>query len=192
MKKSFFILAFCTTLIASSVTAKNSGTINLEEAKNAFEYLNRVRQNPKNYSKEIGGFMRSIKPMPALIWNDTLARVAQEKALDMANKNYFAHINKSGQGINILIHQAGYTLEKEFIKNKKNNFFESLAMGQDNGVEVINELILDKVVNPPSHRQHLLGLTDFWASCLDIGIGFVTTDNPQIPTYTCIIIARHR
>jgi hypothetical protein len=64
-------------------------------------------------------------------------------------------------------------------------------MGHESGLEVIKGLILDKGINPPAHRQHLLGMTKFWAECYDIGIGFVRTDNPEIPSYTCIIIARH-
>jgi uncharacterized protein YkwD len=190
MKKILHIsLLFFSVLLLTS--SKTTGTVDKEEAKKAFDYLNQIRQNPKNYSKEIGSFMRSIKPMPVLIWNDTLAQVAEEKALDMAEKDYFAHINKKGEGINVLINRGGYSLPKDFYKKKTNNFFESIATGQTDGVAAINDLIRDKGINPPAHRQHLLGLTPFWAECFDIGIGFIRTDNPQKPTYICIIIARH-
>ncbi len=172
-------------------SAKPSVYLDNEEAQKAFGYLNQVRQNPNAYSKEIGVNLRKVKPLAPLIWNDTLAKVAQAKAIDMAENNYFSHTNKKGQGINILIYEAGYAIPESFYKKKGNNFFESLAMGQENGIDVIKALIKDKGVNPPAHRQHLLGLTDFWAACYDIGIGFVRTNDPQRRTYTCIIIARH-
>lgn len=192
MKKTILISAITTVLIILLVAAnKPNATVDKEEAKSAFEYLNQVRQNPKEFSKEIGISLRSVKAMPLLIWNDTLAQVAEAKALDMATNNYFSHVNKKGEGINVLIHKGGYTLPKEFLKPKKNNYFESIAMGHESGMEVIKGLILDKGINPPAHRQHLLGMTKFWAACYDIGIGFVRTDNPEIPSYTCIIIARH-
>ncbi len=174
------------------LSGKSKNITEKNEAKNAFEYLNKVRGNPKVYGKQLGINLRKVKPQPALIWNDTLARVAEEKANDMALKEYFSHTNKKGQGINILIHKAGYSLPKYYLKKKKDNFFESIAMGSENGVDVINDLIIDKGINPPLHRQHLLGMTDFWEDCVDIGIGFVKTNNPARPTYVCIIIAKHK
>lgn len=173
------------------VSAKPTIEVDKKEAQEAFEYLNRVRLSPADFSKEIGVNLRKVKPLPALVWNDTLAAVAEARAKDMAEKNYFGHINKKGEGVNILIHRAGYHLSEEFYKNKKNNFFESLAMGQESGVEVVRDLILDKGINPPDHRKHLLGMNDFWAECYDVGIGFIRTDNPQKPSYICIIIAKH-
>lgn len=193
MKTKIIISILIASIILVFIAANNPNTLTLDkqEAKNAFEYLNKVRENPKEYSEEIGISLRKAKPIFPLIWNDTLAKVAEEKAMDMATNNYFSHVNKKGQGINILIHRAGYTLPKDFYKNKRNNFFESLAMGQDDGIEAIKGLIKDEGINPPAHRQHLLGLTYLWSTCYDIGIGFVTTDNPEMPSYTCIIIARH-
>ena len=191
MKRSILISILIATGIILFVAAKTIGTVDKQEARNAFEYLNKVRQSPKDYSKEIGLNLHGIKPMPILIWNDTLAAVAEARAMDMATNNYFAHVNKKGEGVNILMNRGGYVLPKDFYKVKKNNFLESIAMGQETGVDAIKGLILDKGINPPGHRQHLLGMTKFWATCFDIGIGFVRTDNPEKPSYTCIIIARH-
>lgn len=191
MKKILFLSLLALGAISFLLSAKYKCTLDKQEAQAAFEYLNKVRQSPKDYSKEIGvSELKSLKSMPNLVWNDTLAKVAEEKAMDMAANSYFAHVNKKGEGINILIHKAGYVLPKEFLKNKKDNFFESIAMGQASGVEVIQALILDKGINPPDHRKHLLGMKEFWANCYDIGIGYARSENPQILSYTCIIIAK--
>lgn len=189
-KQAIALIAF--VLLGSTLCAKTKGTADKQEARKAYEYLNQVRQSPKDFSKEIKLNLSSVKSMPGLVWNDTLAAVAEARAMDMAEKAYFGHVNKKGEGINIQINRAGYTLPPEFFKNKKENSFESIAMGPPSGVEAIQGLILDKGINPPNHRKHLLGMTSFWANCYDCGIGFVRTDDPKKPTYICVIIAKHK
>jgi uncharacterized protein YkwD len=179
-------------VLDASLCARTKATVDKLEAQAAYEYLNKVRRSPKDFSKEIKLNLSSVKAMPLLVWNDTLAQVAEARATDMAEKDYFAHVNKQGEAVNIQLNRAGYVLQKEFLKNKKENSFESIAFGPATGVEAIQGLILDKGINPPNHRKHLLGMTPFWANCYDCGIGFVRTDNPKKPTYICVIIAKHK
>ena len=80
------------------------------EARKAFEYLNKVRKDPARFGKEIGVDLVDVNPRDALVWNDILARVAEEKALDMATRNYFGHVTPDGLGMNIKMHEAGYAL----------------------------------------------------------------------------------
>ena len=52
------------------------------------------------------------------------------------------------------------------------------------------------VVDPGEGRRgkgagHLLGMTEFYAGCKDIGIGFAQSPNSKYKTYVSIIIARH-
>ena len=175
------------------ILSQNNQYMNDEE-KQALEYLNKVRNNPKKYSNEIGVNLSYVDRKKSLTWNSKLAKVAQKKAEDMARRNYFSHTNLDNQGINILIHKEGYNLPHEWIKKKNNNYFESIGAGYSGGVEAIKELIKDDGVDPPGHRNHLLGITEFWSNCFDVGIGFVFRDeiNKQAsyPTYICIIIAK--
>ena len=46
------------------------------QAKEAFNYLNKVRVKPSNFKNEIGYFMKSIKPKHELKWNKILVEVA--------------------------------------------------------------------------------------------------------------------
>jgi uncharacterized protein YkwD len=192
MKKLFHIFILASMAALLLVSAKPVCTVDKDEAKLAFDYLNKVRQSPKSYTKEIGMMMLLAKQMPELVWNDTLAQVAEARAMDMAEKDYFGHVNKKGEGVNVQINRAGYVLDELFIKKKKENSFESIALGPKTGIEAILGLIQDKGINPPNHRKHLLGMTSFWATCYDCGIGFVRTDNPEKPTYICVIIAKHK
>ena len=162
------------------------------EPQSAFEYLNKIRAAPASFSSEIGVDLSYVKPIHALIWNDTLAKVANAKALDMATRNYVGHIDPDGNGLNIKINAAGYLLNSSWISNKSDNFFESINAGSSTGIETIKNLIIDEGIVPPGHRIHLLGLDSFYASCYDIGIGFVNgADKSNYQTYCCVIIAKH-
>ena len=157
----------------------------------ALQYLNAVRNNPAAYSEEIGVDLSDVPPQPELKWNTILAKVAKEKARDMVDRNYFAHVDPDGNGINIKIHNAGYTLNSKFYSDSKSNYFESLAAGNSGGKASVIQLINDGggTHEQAGHRQHLLGIKKFWANCYDIGIGRAT--GGKYGTVWCFIIAKH-
>lgn len=171
----------------------DSFTIDKNEAKAAFTLINQIRSNPAAYSKTAGVDLSNIKAMPQLRWNDTLAKVAEAKAMDMAKRNFFGHVNPDGFGMNYFINEAGYKLVPDWLDDKKKNFFESIQAGAPTGEEAVKYLILD--ANTPSlgHRKHLLGIGDWNAGLVDIGIGFVKVAEGQAKykTYTSIVIAKH-
>ena len=170
-------------------------TLDKKFAEEAFEYLNAVRQNPSSYSQEIGTFMKNIPQQKKLNWNDTLARIAETKAMDMAKNDYFNHVDPKGFGINYYINKAGYKIPKEWLEKKSDNYFESIGNNYQSGKEAISSLIIDEGVPSLGHRKHLLGIGDFYSKNYDIGIGqavFPVQGNDDFKeTYTCIIIARH-
>ncbi len=168
-------------LAASSSVAAQEG-----ERARAFEYLNRVRQNPAAFSTEIGVNLRSIAPRPQLTWNESLANAAQSKAEDMAARNYFGHVTPEGRGINIMIHEAGYRLVDEFLDRRARNNFESISSGLDEGAATVMGLI-----RSAGHRKHLLGVLEFWANALDIGIGFAANPDSRYRYYWVFVIAKH-
>src|SRR5688572_25772004 len=97
-------------MLLLSFLYNNNPFVVKEEAQLAFELLNNIRSNPEKYYKDLhlNGKLRITKT--PLRWNDTLARVAESKALDMAKRNYFNHVSPDGLGINYLVHQSGYSL----------------------------------------------------------------------------------
>lgn len=191
----FFGLALLTSSqkTETSVNASQQTTTCVGELKAAFDYLNAVRANPAAYSEEIGVDLSGVEARPALVWNETLAKVAKEKADDMAARNYFAHVNPEGYGMNYFINKAGYTLEPSWVEKVSNNFFESLSAGVEGGKAFIIQLINDGGASnaQAGHRRHLLGMDDFWKSCVDIGIGRAYNENSTYRYYTCVIIAKH-
>ncbi len=189
MKFKSFSVLLISCFVLTSFVSTDTKTLK-EEAKLAFNYLNKLRENPKLVESETGVKDKNIKAVVALTWNETLAKVAEAKASDMATNNYFAHQDKQGRGINILIHNAGYTLNEAFIKNKSSNFFESINAGLSDPKQIIKDLIIDEGLNPPGHRNHLLALDDFYKNCYDCGIGIAYNENSKYKYYTCIIIAK--
>ena len=171
-------------------------TIDKEEAQKAFKYLNIFRQNPNEEKRVIGLYEENFDKRPALIWNETLAKVAEERAMDMAKNNYFSHADKRGIKVNVKIHKAGYKID-EFYRDKKQNSFESIEAGAENGKEAIINLIIDEGVKSLGHRKHLLGIDTGRgypknSSLVDCGIGFVqAAGNSKYNTYTVVIIAKH-
>jgi|TARA_B110000902_G_scaffold51432_1_gene59229 uncharacterized protein YkwD len=137
--------------------------------------------------------MKSVKQKHELKWNDILAKAAEGKAMDMAKKNYFNHVSKEGNGINIMIHKAGYKLNSDWFKDRKDNSFESISAVTQTATEAIKNLIIDANVKSLGHRKHLLGMNNWYGMMKDIGIGFVSclnTDNTY-NSYCCVIIATH-
>ncbi|WJJ96572.1 CAP domain-containing protein [Algibacter luteus] len=185
------IILFLTILL----TLFNSDTnvvVDKDEALTAFELLNKIRSNPKEF-EDIFPFLKHSKvENKKLIWNDTLAKVAEAKAFDMADKNYYSHIDPSGYGINYYINKSGYKLNPNWIEDKKANNFESIAAEVPDGVSAISTFIIDKGVPSKGHRIHLLGLDEWNASLKDIGIGFARRKTgSKYKTYVSLIIAKH-
>ena len=189
MRNIFFLL---TTLLLTSFQKTDNVRIDKVEAKKAFVLLNDIRANPEKYYKQFS-FLEGLEiTNTELSWNDTLAKVAQAKALDMARRNYFDHVNPDGYGLNYFINKSGYKLNQEWLENIEDNYFESAGAGVPNGASAIRGLIIDKGDPLHGHRKHLLGIEDWNASLVDIGIGFARRDSgSRYKTYVSVIIAKH-
>lgn len=195
MRKSIFILflLISTTSFKLAESGFLSGDIDRTEAMRMFGYLQELRQMQVAASDPLLKYVKEKKPL--LIWNDTLARVAEARAKDLAKHNYFDHVDKKGRGVNYYIAESGYSLETEWTKNKKDNFFESLQAGAADGSAAIYDLIIDSGVPGKGHRKHLLGLDDWNEKNVDVGIAFyrpAPEEECLYTSYTVIIIARHR
>lgn len=181
----FMLMAFSLPLRYHFVTDKT-------EAKKAFELLNNIRLHPENYYSSLQldrslGFTKT-----SLSWNESLAAAAEKKALDMANRNYFGHVDPDGYGMNHHIQKAGYSLNNAWLKNRNENYFESIMMNADSGADAIRTLIIDEGVDGKGHRNHLLGIGSWNASLQDIGIGYARFDSADIhKSYISILIAKH-
>ena len=181
------------TLVSTFNFIKQEPTVSKTEQTKIFRLLNKVRANKTKYqtSFKIDPSIKINKKQ--LVYNKFLESAAEQKALDMANRNYFNHINPDGFAMNYFINEAGYKLPANYLTSINLNYFESIGAGVNNGEAMLKFLIIDDGVPSFGHRNHLLGVGDFNKSLVDIGIGFVNTDsaNSAFITYCCILIAKH-
>jgi uncharacterized protein YkwD len=188
MKYLLIILLFFFT----SFQKKDEVTIDKKEAQDAFALLTDIRNDPDKYYEELNFEKGLAVSKIKLKWNDTLAKVAEAKAYDMAKRNYMGHVDPDGYGMNYYIKKSGYKLNPRWTVEKSANYFESLAANTFSGIESIKVLVTDKNTPSLGHRKHLLGLDPWNVDLTDIGIGFSRRGSGSTyKTYTCIIIAKH-
>ena len=145
-------------------------------AEQEFVYLlNRARHDPVAYEIEQGLSvdLSYVDPRPPLAVNDSLFASARFHAEEMAEHDYFAHQSAvTGDWPNKMARDHGYALPSWYPVDGNN--IESLAAGTwfTTAIVVLNALIVDEGVDPPGHRNHLLGIGDFWAASREIGVGY--------------------
>jgi hypothetical protein len=186
------LVAALALLVVAFKPLGDKPVVDKTEAKSAYLFLNKVRGNISAYVKELklpADIKINSKP---LMWNDTLAKVAETKALDMATRNYFAHVDPDGYGINYFMNKAGYKLPAYYLTSKSDNYFESLAAEEPDGIAAIKDLIIDAGEPTLGHRKHLLGIESY-GGYVDIGIGFVRCagSGSRYSNYISVIIATH-
>lgn len=165
---------------------RNSGCDPKKEIQQAFTYLNQVRQDPSLFGSDFGLDLDDTPPRPAFKWSVQLALSAQNKAEDMAKRNYSSHVDPDGFGPDKLARDAGYALPGDWGQNPSDNHIESLVTGICNGVGAIRTMIIDHNVNPPGHRIQLLGLNEFFAKHVDIGIGMTVQEKSTYKSYLVV------
>jgi len=136
---------------------------------------------------EIARYMREHPDQrrPSLTCHPILARVARERAEDMARRRYFSHVNPDGYGPNYLVRQAGYVLPSYYDQAPDANNIESIAAGYPNAAAVWNGWMSSE-----GHRTHLLGLHPFFAEQIEYGIGYTYDLGSPYRYYWVVITAR--
>ncbi len=126
-----------------------------------------------------------IQQRKELIFDTILHRIARERAIDLAARNYFSHTNPDGIGPNHLLREAGYLLPEHYGKRLDSNNVESLSGGNSTALETYKGWLS----SPAGHRKHLLGEIDFWRQQTRFGIGYYYDANSLYKHYWVFISA---
>ena len=121
----------------------------------------------------------------SLTCHPILARVARERAEDMARRRYFGHTNPDGFGPNYLVRQAGYVLPSYYETAPDANNIESIAGGYATA-EGAWQCWMGSTV----HRTHLLGLSAFYAEQVEYGVGYAYDPTSPYRYYWVVITAK--
>lgn len=176
-------------MLLLSFLYNNNPFIIKDEAHQAFELINDIRRHPDKYPKKLQLNNQQHIGQP-LRWNDTLARAAEAKAMDMAKRNYFSYLTPEGYAINHFFPHNDST--HKAIRKDDLDYIEFIEAGSESGAEAVKALIADTDDTFKAKRNHLqdfIGTAE--TSLYDIGIGFVKSDGSNSKSYTCIIIAKH-
>lgn len=138
----------------------------------ALEFANLMKTDPK-------------QGRPALYCNQILSDVAQARAQDMADRDYFGHVDPDGYGPNYHVRTAGYPLAKSYSQANNANNIESISAGLPTVAEAWASFIASD-----KHRRHLLAEEKFYADQVDYGIGYVYKENSTYKHYWVIITAK--
>lgn len=116
--------------------------------------------------------------------NPILAQVARARAVDMATRNYFSHVNPSGFGPNYLVQAAGYPLPASWNSLPASNNIESIAAGSPTAAGAWQSWM-----GSVAHRTHILGLQPIYASQTSYGVGYAYSANSLYRHYWVILTA---
>ena len=116
--------------------------------------------------------------------NPILAKVARERAEDMATRGYFDHVNPDGHGPNYLVTQVGFRLPDWYPDSGTANNIESIGAGYQSPAEVWLAFLDSKY-----HRIHVLGTDGFYAGQEQIGIGYYAEPNSMYVEYWVVLTA---
>ncbi|HYW11727.1 MAG TPA: CAP domain-containing protein [Longimicrobium sp.] len=118
--------------------------------------------------------------------NALLDSVARARALDMATRGYFAHVNPDGLGANTLVRRAGYRLPASYATVDAGYNIESAAAGYPYASA---RAAWRGWMGSPGHRAHLLGLHPAFAAQTEFGIGYVYRPDSRKGHYWVVLIA---
>ncbi|HEV7867364.1 MAG TPA: CAP domain-containing protein, partial [Chthoniobacteraceae bacterium] len=99
--------------------------------------------------------------------NAILSKVARAKAIDLARRDYFAHVDPDGKGANTLVREEGYPLPSHYDQAQSGNNIESLAAGYPTPQNAWSNWMTS-----PSHKMHLMAQNSFFAEQTSIGVGY--------------------
>ena len=120
----------------------------------------------------------------AMHLDERLVMVARARAMDMAKRDYFNHVNPDGNGPNFLVRTAGYALPASYSTDRKANNIESIGGGYMSAQECWSELLKSS-----PHRTHLLAQESFYRDQTSYGIGHYYDPNTTYWHYWVIITA---
>lgn len=143
--------------------------------------LNSEEQRLANLLTGTSGQRRDRSKMVA---DERLCRVARARAVDMAKRRYFDHVNPDGYGPNALVRQSGYPLPGHYTSAKSGNNVESIGCGYSSAGSC-----WENWMSSSGHRAHLLATSSFYQDQTAFGVGYYYDSASPYDRYYVVITA---
>lgn len=142
--------------------------------------------SPNAVEVELAGLIaqHSGQQRAEMVYDPALHLVARAKALDLAERAYFAHVDPDGYGPNKAVALAGYGLPLWWGNANEANYIESLGAGYASATAVF-----DGWMSSPGHRAHVLGENSFYAGQTRYGVGYANVAGSPYRRYYVFISA---
>ncbi|MBL4845401.1 MAG: IPT/TIG domain-containing protein [Planctomycetes bacterium] len=142
----------------------NTGAPTPEEHE-LLELINRARRDPPAEGVRLGLDFSQIAARPPLTHDGLLGGAATAHTLDMATRAFYGHTNPNGVGPVGRVLDAGYALHSRYGTNRASNTIENVGAASGNLLDtpqkVHDAFMIDAGVNPPKHRELILGIGNF-------------------------------
>lgn len=173
MPKAAFTATFA-TLLAAVLLFAVGGVAEARLATNQQEraVAKLVRNHPK-------------QGRPRLVHDSYLHLVARAKALDMAKRDYFGHVDPDGIGANHRLKMTGYGLPDYYAQQRDVTNIEALAAGDRHTPKVA----FAAWMNSPDHRVHVLATDPFFADQTRFGVGYAKSVRSKYTHYYVFVSA---
>lgn len=119
-----------------------------------------------------------------MVYSPILNLVARAKALDLARRAYFSHVDPDGYGPNRAAQLAGYRLPDGWGSANDTNYIESIGAGYANASAAFQAWL-----NSAGHRRHVLAETAFYREQTRYGIGYAEIPGSPYTKYYVFISA---
>lgn len=127
---------------------------------------------------------RSLNGLTELTENELLDTVAEERARDMLDKQYFAHVSPSGEGASDVAQRTGYQ-------------YKIIAENIAKGSFLTNQKLVDGWMQSPGHRKNILSsdVREIGVSILKgtmqgeeawVGVQIFGLQSPPVSDTTCV------
>jgi uncharacterized protein YkwD len=127
---------------------------------------------------------RTNNGLSALTWDDSIGTIAREHSEDMVKRNFFSHINPSGEDPTDRASKQGYSCRKDYGAYYTDGLAENIAMtpidsnvigcGSTTSLESLANCIVNGWMTSPGHRQNILTST-----YTKTGIGIAYSNNDE-------------
>ena len=166
-----FIAVFCALLVSffGANAAQAAVSLNSEEQKLA---------------QLLTGSSSQRRDRSQMVADERLCRVARARAMDMAKRRYFDHVNPDGNGPNYLVRQAGYPLPSHYSTSRSANNVESIGCGYSGA-----SACWDGWMGSSAHKTHLLATSSFYVDQTTYGVGYYYDSGSPYRSYFVVITA---